>query len=73
MLFWKLFTLLKCANSQRATSFDQMETLLKFEENLLEKLMRKLEEKTEKLAFLEGKVAKMQKERENHGSQQHLR
>ncbi|CBY36968.1 unnamed protein product [Oikopleura dioica] len=58
MLFWKLFTLLKCANSQRATSFDQMETLLKFEENLLEKLMRKLEEKTEKLAFLEEKVVK---------------
>jgi len=49
-----------------------METLLKFEENLLEKLMRKLEEKTEKLAFLEEKVAKMQKERETHGSQ-HLR
>ena len=69
MLFWKLFALLKCANSQRATSFDQMETLLKFEENLLQKLMRKIEEKTEKLAFLEEKIAKMQLERETHGSQ----
>ena len=72
MLFWKLFAFLKCAIAQRATSFDQMETLLKFEENLLEKLMKKLEEKTEKLAFLEEKVAKMQLERETHGSQ-HLR
>ena len=72
MLFWKLFALLKCANSQRATSFDQMETLLKFEENLLEKLLRKIEEKTEKLAFLEEKIEKMQLERETHGSQ-HLR
>ena len=72
MLFWKVFAFLKCATGQRATSFDQMETLLKFEENLLEKLMKKLEEKTEKLAFLEEKVSKMQLERETHGSQ-HLR
>ncbi|CAG5091515.1 Oidioi.mRNA.OKI2018_I69.PAR.g13091.t1.cds [Oikopleura dioica] len=46
-----------------------METLLKFEENLLEKLLLKLEEKVEKLAFLEEKIEEMQKERESQGNE----
>ena len=71
MMFWKLF-LLDFVVCQRATSFDQMETLLKFEENLLEKLLLKLEEKVEKLAFLEEKIDKMKKERESQGNE-HLR
>ena len=70
-MLWKLF-LLDFVAGQRATSFDQMETLLKFEENLLEKLLLKLEEKVEKLAFLEEKIDKMKKERESQGNE-HLR